>query len=59
MIPELGQVALLLALAMAIVQSVFPLWGASKGGVVWMNLARPAARIQWLAMTTAFICLIV
>ena len=59
MIPELGQVALLLALAMAIVQSVFPLWGASKGSVVWMNLARPAARIQWLAMTTAFICLIV
>ena len=57
MIPELGQIALLLALAMAVVQSIFPLLGASRGITMWMVIAKPAARIQWLALTTALICL--
>ena len=59
MIPELGQIALLLALAMAVVLSTFPLLGASKGVTMWMAIAKPAARIQWLAMTTAFVCLMI
>jgi len=57
MIPELGQIALLLALAMAVVLSIFPLLGVSKGVIMWMAIAKPAARIQWLAITTALACL--
>lgn len=57
MIPELGQVALILALAVVIVQSVFPLLGASRGIALWMAIAKPAAMVQWLAMTAALIFL--
>ena len=43
MIPELGHFAALLALVVALVQSVFPLVGAHQGRTEWMALARPAA----------------
>ena len=36
MIPELGQFALSLALAVALVQAVFPLAGAHNGNLAWM-----------------------
>ena len=57
MIPELGQVALLIALAMAVVQSVFPLVGAQRRNLTWMALARPAARAQLLFVAIAYACL--
>jgi cytochrome c-type biogenesis protein CcmF len=57
MIPELGQLALSLALAVALIQAVFPLAGAAKGNVVWMSLARPAAQAQALLIAFAFGCL--
>jgi len=41
MIAELGQLALILALCLAIVQSVVPLVGAAKDNADWMALARP------------------
>ena len=44
MTPELGQLALALALAVALVQAVVPLAGAANGNLVWMGLARPAAQ---------------
>ena len=42
-IPELGQIALLIALALSVVQAVFPLVGAQRGITSWMMLAYPAA----------------
>ncbi|MCW7538571.1 heme lyase CcmF/NrfE family subunit [Aquabacterium sp. A7-Y] len=57
MIPELGQVALLLALAVALVQGSVPLLGAARGRADWMSLARPAAQAHGLLIAVAFACL--
>ncbi|HSW21515.1 MAG TPA: cytochrome c biogenesis protein CcsA, partial [Burkholderiaceae bacterium] len=57
MIPELGQIALLLALAVAIVQGVLPIVGAARGHTPWMMLARPAAQTQCLLVAFAFAAL--
>ena len=54
MIPELGQIALLIALALSVVQAVFPLVGAQRGITSWMMLAYPAARLQLLFVFVAF-----
>lgn len=58
MIPELGQVALLLALAVAVIQGTLPLVGAARGRVDWMSLARPAAQTHFLLVAFAFGCLV-
>jgi cytochrome c-type biogenesis protein CcmF len=53
---ELGHVALILALAMALAQSVLPLIGAQTGNVAWMSLARPSAAgssCSWPSPTAA------
>ena len=47
MLPELGQIALLLALVAAVLQTVLPLLGAQRGLAPWMATARPAAYAQW------------
>jgi cytochrome c-type biogenesis protein CcmF len=57
MIPELGHFALILALAMALAQSVLPLIGASTGNRNWMALARPSARGQFLFVVLAYAAL--
>jgi cytochrome c-type biogenesis protein CcmF len=57
MIPELGQVALLLALAVALIQGTLPLAGAARGRADWMALARPAAQTQFMLVLVAFLCL--
>jgi len=54
MIPELGQIALLIALSLSVIQAVFPLIGAQRGITRWMLLALPAARLQALFIFTAF-----
>jgi len=54
LIPELGQIALLLALAAALLQSLPPLLGALRGRPDWMALARPAAGLQSAAVIIAF-----
>ena len=46
MIPEIGHLALILALALALVQGVLPIIGAARGNAALMALARPAARGQ-------------
>ncbi|RYF40109.1 MAG: heme lyase CcmF/NrfE family subunit [Comamonadaceae bacterium] len=51
---ELGHFALILALAMALVQGVLPLVGAHCGRPAWMALARPAARGQFLFVLIAY-----
>ena len=57
MIPEIGNFALVLALTIALIQSVVPMLGAARGRLDWMLLARPAAEAQFLFVLFAFICL--
>jgi len=58
MIPELGQLALALALAVALIQGSLPIVGAAKGKFAWMALARPAAQAQAVLVAAAFGCLV-
>ncbi len=57
MIPELGQFALVLTLALALAQAVVPLWGSFNGRRAWMDLARPLAWGQFGLLLIAFLCL--
>ncbi|MCE5232326.1 MAG: heme lyase CcmF/NrfE family subunit [Mizugakiibacter sp.] len=54
MIPELGQLALILALLMATLQCVLPLLGAWRGNATLMAVARPAAAGQAVFVALAF-----
>ena len=54
MTPEIGHFALALALAMAIVQSVLPIWGASRGNVLWMQSARWSSLGQVIFVAIGF-----
>ena len=54
MIPEFGQIALALALCLALVQGTLPLVGAAVGRADWMALARPAAAGQFVFVAIAF-----
>jgi len=57
MTPELGQFALALALAVALIQAIVPIAGAARGDATWMAVARPAAQAQALLVAFAFGCL--
>jgi cytochrome c-type biogenesis protein CcmF len=57
LIPEIGHFALILALTMALSQSLLPLIGAANGNGSWIALARPSARGQFLFMLIAYGCL--
>ena len=57
MIYELGHLALIIALSLALTQSIFPLMGAHSGNAAWMALARPSARGQFVFMLIAYACL--
>ena len=52
--PELGQILLVTALLMAVLQTVLPLWGAHRGRATWMAVARPAAYAQLALLLGAF-----
>ncbi len=52
--PELGQIALLLALVASLLQTLLPLLGAQRGLAPWMATARPAAYAQWALMFVAW-----
>src|SRR6056297_3301822 len=54
MTPEIGQFALTLALAVAIVQSILPIVGASTGRVLWMESAKTTAVLQVTLVAIAF-----
>ncbi len=57
MIPEVGHFALIVALSVAIVQGIFPLWGTFTGKTQWVSMAKPAAYGQLLFMVISFSCL--
>ena len=54
MLPEFGQVALVLALLLAALQATLPLVGAQRDIAPWMAIARPAAYVQLLLVGLAF-----
>jgi cytochrome c-type biogenesis protein CcmF len=56
-IPELGHFALILALAVALVQGSLPFVGAAKGDIRLMALGRSAALTQALLVILAFLAL--
>src|SRR5258705_9252731 len=57
MIPEIGQIALILALMLAITQATLPLIGAARGVPQLIGLARPTAQAQFIFVAIAFCCL--
>ena len=54
MIVELGHFALILALAVALVQSIVPFIGAQRGWSGWMAVGEPAASAQFLLIAVSF-----
>ena len=54
MLPELGQLALILALLLSAVQFVLPLIGAHIGNQALIRVARPAAAGQFVFVAMAF-----
>lgn len=57
MIIELGHFALMLALAVALVQAALPAWGARIGDARLMRVAEPAAVAQFALLAIAFLAL--
>lgn len=57
MIAELGHFALILAMVLAAIQGVVVLWGAQRGSLAWMALARPAAAGQFALISISLLCL--
>ena len=62
MIPEIGQLALVLALLLAFAQAFLPLAGTALGKPAWIATARPVAIGQflfvvlaWSALATSFV----
>ena len=58
MIAEYGHFALILALILALIQSVLPLVGAASGNRLWMATARPLVSGQTLMVLFSFGCLV-
>ncbi len=54
MSPEIGHYALVLGLALALVQSVVPIWGSRKGDATLMATAPSVALGQFLFVTLSF-----
>ena len=58
MIPELGHVALIIALQLALLQGILGLAGAARDKAVWMAMARGAAGGQLLFVAIGFLVLV-
>jgi cytochrome c-type biogenesis protein CcmF len=59
MLPEIGQFALILALLLALAQTVLPLWGAWRNNAALIATARPTAAGQAVFVAIAFALLTV
>lgn len=57
MIPEIGHLALILALCLAVTQAIFGLIGAQRGQLIWMAAVRPVAASQAVFLLLAFAAL--
>ena len=57
MIAELGHFSLWLAVGVALVLGVLPLWGAQRANAQWMALAKPATHTLLTLVSFSFLCL--
>ncbi len=57
MIPEIGNLALILALAVTMVQAIVPGMGMLNQRIDWMAIAKPAALVQFFLVLTAYVIL--
>jgi cytochrome c-type biogenesis protein CcmF len=57
MIPEIGHLALIIALVASLLQCVLPIWGAHTNQTQLMQVARPTAYTQLFFVLIAFIAL--
>jgi cytochrome c-type biogenesis protein CcmF len=57
MLPELGHLALVIALVVSLPGALLPLWGAARGRAAWIAFARPAMQVQCLFVAIAFFAL--
>ena len=57
MVPEIGHYALVLALALALVQASIPLWGVYAKDTVLMRVAESTAPVQFLFVAASFAAL--
>ena len=58
MIPEIGHFALVLALSVAVIQGIFPLWGTLTNKPHWISMVKPAAYGQLFFLVISFSCLL-
>ena len=58
MMPEIGTFLLCLALGLALLLSIYPLWGAARQDARLMTLARPLTWGMFLAIAAAFMVLV-
>jgi len=58
MLPEIGHLALITAFVVALMQCIFPLWGAHVNQQRLMAIAKPATVAQFCMILIAFGCLI-
>lgn len=58
MMPEIGNALLCLALGVALLLSVYPLWGVARGDVRMMASARPFAWVLFICVMGAFLVLV-
>lgn len=54
MLPEIGHFALVMALIMALVQAVLPLWGSLNNNPMLIAVAKPAAFGQFLFLIISY-----
>ena len=57
MIPEIGNITLVIALVLSILLAVYPLWGAQTNNVALMRMARPLTMALFVFTLIAYICL--
>ncbi|GAB4124594.1 MAG: heme lyase CcmF/NrfE family subunit [Sideroxydans sp.] len=57
MIPEIGNFALVVALFLALLQGVLPIYGAARNNPILMGSARPLAAGHFVFVALAFACL--
>ncbi len=57
MVPEFGHFSLIMAFCLSLVLGSFPVVGASRGNLLWMNMARPLAAGIFVFLTVSLVAL--
>ena len=58
MIPEIGNFLLSLSIALSVLLSIYPLWGAARQDVRMMSVARPLTYGLFFSIAISFGCLV-